>query len=355
MRPVRPRPAAVALLGAAAVSAAGCGQDQASTPTVPGERLPAIEITEPGHQREYRATREGNSLSRSFDVRGTAARGRAVAVVARCQVGRCAAEVSPGDDGRWATRLAITASTFQPSVKITASYADASAAGDPATVEITLREPTPPKGSTTTTTTARERDRPARSPSAGGADPRPTGPASSTERPTGGARAPSRLTMIGDSLAEGTEPYLQGFLPGWTVTTDARRGRTLGQGMALLRDAPLGAGPHVLALSLFTNDGPGSVATLDAAVRESARRAGSSGCAIWATIVRPPVGGVSYDAANARLRELGVTLEAVRIVDWASWVRRNPEWLAGDGVHATPDGYRNRARLYAEVARSCAA
>lgn len=350
---------ALALAGAAAVVVSGCGKEEPSTATVAGERLPAIEITEPDHQREYRATREGNSLSRSFDIRGTAAQGRAVAVVARCQVGRCATEVMPGDDGRWTTRLAITTSTFQPSVKVTASYADDPAAGDPATIEITLREPNAPERPTTSTATTprereRERERDAGA-SAGGADPRPTGPASSTDRPAGGARAPSRLTMIGDSLAEGTEPYLEGFLPGWTVTTDARRGRTLGQGMALLRDASLGAGPHVLAFSLFTNDGPGSVAALDAAVRESARRAGSGGCAIWATIVRPPVGGVSYDAANARLRELGATIEAVRIVDWASWVRRNPEWMTGDGVHATPDGYRNRARLYAEVARSCAA
>jgi hypothetical protein len=349
------RLAVAALLCAVASLVAGCGRDEASTATVAGERLPAIEITEPGHQREYRAAREGNSLSRRFDVRGTAAPGRLVSVVARCQVGRCAAEVKPDDDGRWATRLAITTSTFQPSVKVTASYADDPAAGDPATVEITLREPERPKRSTTTSTTADDRARETREPSGGGRDPRPTGPASSTDRPVGGARAPTRLTMIGDSLAEGTQPYLEGFLPGWTVTTDARRGRTLGQGMALLRDAPLGAGPHVLAFSLFTNDGPGSVATLDAAVRESARRAGSGGCAIWATIVRPPVGGVSYDAANARLRQLGATLEAVRIVDWASWVRRNPDWMAGDGVHATPEGYRSRARLYAELARTCAA
>jgi lysophospholipase L1-like esterase len=30
-------------------------------------------------------------------------------------------------------------------------------------------------------------------------------------------------------------------------------------------------------------------------------------------------------------------------------------WLAGDGVHATPGGYRARAQMYADAARSAGA
>ena len=34
----------------------------------------------------------------------------------------------------------------------------------------------------------------------------------------------------------------------------------------------------------------------------------------------------------------------LRVVNWARMVRRNPQWLAGDGVHVNADGYRARAR-----------
>lgn len=160
--------------------------------------------------------------------------------------------------------------------------------------------------------------------------------------------------VIGDSLAEGTEPYLGDMLAGWQVTTDARRGRPLAEGMARLEAAPLGAKPRVLAFSLFTNDDPQNTTALQRAVRASAAQAGVGGCAIWATIVRPAVGGVSYQAANELLHSLTGTIPQVRLVDWSAEVAEHPEWLAGDGVHSTPAGYRARARLYAGQAAGCA-
>src|SRR5215217_3550918 len=97
------------------------------------------------------------------------------------------------------------------------------------------------------------------------------------------------VIMIGDSLAQGTEPYLAGQLGGWSVATDARRGRPLAEGMQVLARTQVPGGPLILAFSLFTNDAPTNVAALESAVRMSVQRAGSRGCAVWATIVRPPV------------------------------------------------------------------
>jgi hypothetical protein len=168
------------------------------------------------------------------------------------------------------------------------------------------------------------------------------------------------LIVIGDSLAVGMAAYLQPALPGWSVAVDGRIGRPLAEGMQILsaRAVPPAAGGHgaILAFSLFTNDSPTNVDALEAAVRTSVARAGSRGCAVWATIVRPPLAGVSYDAANERLHELAGDARLAQhlvLVPWAEAIRAHPEWLAGDGVHSTGDGYAARAHMYAEAARSC--
>lgn len=159
------------------------------------------------------------------------------------------------------------------------------------------------------------------------------------------------MLVVGDSLAEERADLLPAALPGWRVRTDARWGRPLAEGMRILADEP--APPAILAISLFTNDDPRNVAALEAAVRATASRPG--GCAVWATIAAPPLDGVSHDAANARLRRLardpGLELE---LVDWAQEVEREPSLMSDDEVHASPSGYRVRARMYAEAIRSCA-
>jgi lysophospholipase L1-like esterase len=144
---------------------------------------------------------------------------------------------------------------------------------------------------------------------------------------------------------------LRAALPGWRVRIDARTRRPLAEGMSIFgaqRDAPA-----IVAFSLFTNDDPGATQRLAQAVRASATRTG--GCAVWATIVRPPFNGVSYAAANRVLDQLaadpGLSLE---LADWRGLVARAPSLIAGDGVHGTPEGYRARAQLYADAIRACA-
>ena len=176
----------------------------------------------------------------------------------------------------------------------------------------------------------------------------PTSVPTNTEK----TRDARNLVVIGDSLAEGMKPYLAGFLSGWDVSIDARIGRPLAEGMSLFSASPKPSRATVYAFSLFTNDGPGSVGALEAAVRQSTSR---GSCVVWSTIVRPPVGGKSYDAANAKLRSLAASSGGrIRLVRWAEQVAQNQSWIAGDGVHGTPTGYRNRAALYAAAAKTCA-
>jgi hypothetical protein len=186
---------------------------------------------------------------------------------------------------------------------------------------------------------------------------RPTTRAPSRRRSASATPAPRSLPhdvlVIGDSLAVGMEDAVREALPGWRVRFDARTGRPLAEGMRILAAQP--DAPAIVAFSLFTNDTPGATATLEQAVRSTAGRPG--GCAVWATIVRPPVAGVSYASANALLERLGGDPElalGLQVVDWSAIVAQSPSYLAGDGVHGTPAGYRARGQLYAGAIRACA-
>ena len=173
------------------------------------------------------------------------------------------------------------------------------------------------------------------------------------EPATPAARRPGRVTMIGDSLAVGTRTLLPAALPGWTVSTDARKGRPIAEGVQVLRGADVPAG-SVLVFSLFTNDPPGATAALESALRAGAAKVGPRGCQVWATIVRPVPGG--REPANDLLRRLdGGEVDGTRVVvaDWAELVGQRPGLLAPDEVHGTPAGYQARARLYADAVRRC--
>jgi hypothetical protein len=160
-----------------------------------------------------------------------------------------------------------------------------------------------------------------------------------------------RVQMVGDSLAVGTKDLLPAQLEGYEVATNAKEGRTLSEGMGIING--LASRPAILAVSLFTNDDPRNVDALADAVRASTQAVQQGGCVVWATIVRPPQGGVSYDKANAKLRAIAADNPRVQLVDWARAVDERPGLVGGDGVHAGPDGYQQRARMYAQAIRRC--
>lgn len=201
----------------------------------------------------------------------------------------------------------------------------------------------------TPTETTPKRARPKLKPKAArAARPKPGIPA------TPAAREPGRVTVIGDSLAVGTQALLPAALPGWSVSTDARKGRPLAEGMQVLSGADVPQG-SVLVFSLFTNDTPSATGALESALRAAAVKVGPQGCQVWATIARPvPSGG--GEPANQILRDLdGGQVSGTRVVvaDWAELIAQQRALLAPDKVHGTPAGYQARARLYADAVRRC--
>jgi hypothetical protein len=339
MSPMRER-TTVAAVAVVALLCGGCGGGEKPAPTPSGEISIGTPMTifEPTDEKDLKATRSlPESLRLPLTVRGRSEPDATVVVNSGCAVEVCADQAKAAIDGAWEAHVQVMVDRSAPLTTVTAiNSADPS---DQATVTVRVHGAPPPKVVT------KKHPKP---------KPKPTTTATPTPAPTPRPTPPRSLVMIGDSLAVGTEPYLSGLLPGWAVRTDAKTSRPLATGMQILANASLGSGPVALAFSLFTNDGPGNVSALESAVRASVQRAGPNGCAIWATIARPPYNGVSYAPANRRLQQLAAELSPrLFVVPWAAAVAANPSWVGRDGVHATATGYRARAELYAEAARSC--
>jgi hypothetical protein len=325
--------AAAFLAGAALAS---CGSDHARPRPTSTAAVEQITIEEPTDGQALRGRElEDGGLRLRARVSGTARPGSAVFLSASCVPVPCKARAAVDFNGRWSTPLELNAPGEGRFVTIDANAQEgvAEAGSAVATVELV--------GS------RRARDAIRRD----AARARSTPPS----RRSGPARPglPHDVLVIGDSLAVGMADALQAALPGWRVRVDAKTSRPLAEGMRILgtqRQAPA-----ILAFSLFTNDDPHNTGALASAVRATAARPG--GCTVWATIAAPPVKGADYSAANQLLRSLASEPDlalSLQIVDWSTAVAESPALIAGDGVHATPEGYRKRAELYADAIRACA-
>jgi lysophospholipase L1-like esterase len=156
------------------------------------------------------------------------------------------------------------------------------------------------------------------------------------------------VTMIGDSLNVGVEPHLAAALPGWTIVSNDRVGRTTPEGIDELEAGRPALSAYVV-VSLGTNDAPDGVTAFRSDVAHVLDIVGPSRCVIWATIWRD-----GADAFNAVLRHAAVANRQLRLVEWAEMVQAHPDWLAGDGLHGNEVGYAERARAIAKAAGTCA-
>lgn len=241
-------------------------------------------------------------MTATIALKGRAAPGAPVDLSARCSLLLCVTRATANRKGRWRAWLHVVVPPTRTTLFVRS--------GDGATRRVALTTPEPVAG------------------------------------------AP-QLAMIGDSLAQGTEPYLAAALPGWRVTTDAARSRFLLDGMAIRDTLRKPTTPVALAFSLFTNDDPRRAPELAQAAARSLDGLPSGSCAIWATIARPKVKGVSYAQANAALEDLASQVPRVKLVPWAEAAKRHRDWLREDRVHATAEGYAARAQLYAQAAAGC--
>ena len=173
--------------------------------------------------------------------------------------------------------------------------------------------------------------------------------AGSASLPAAGSRT---VLSYGDSLSVGTDLFLHDLLRGWSVRTEAVISRHASDVPPALR--AFGSSlPPVIVVSAGTNDDPGRVSGFASIVRQTLAVAGPRRCVVWATIVRPPYGGVSYDGYNRALARIARTHANLRVLDWAAIARDHPAWFGRDGVHPTMTGYRARAAATARLVRRC--
>ena len=159
------------------------------------------------------------------------------------------------------------------------------------------------------------------------------------------------MLSYGDSLAVGTDLYLDTFLPGWSVRSSTAISRHAAETPGALRS--LGSSlPRVLVVSVGTNDDPGAVSEFRGIVAQAVALAGPSRCIVWSTIVRPPYNGISYEGYNRVLRAAAGRYANLRVLDWAAMARAHPGWFGRDGVHPTATGYRARAAATAKLVRA---
>lgn len=158
------------------------------------------------------------------------------------------------------------------------------------------------------------------------------------------------VTLIGDSLNVGVEPYLDDALPGWRLDEHNRVGKATSEGVEELR-ALRGRLAPVVVVSLGTNDADGSEEEFASLVDKAIELVGPRRCLVWVTIVRDGVERTSFDEV---LRDVRASRPNVHLVEWAAMVEDDATLLASDRVHGTPEGYERRAEEIARVVRDCA-
>ena len=163
------------------------------------------------------------------------------------------------------------------------------------------------------------------------------------------SQPPSAVTLVGDSLNVGIEPYLGEELPGWRIDAHDLVGRATSEGVDELRTLGAKLAP-VVVVSLGTNDPDGSEAAFRERVAEAIELVGPDRCLVWATIVRDGSPRTSFNDVLLRARSANPNL---RLVDWAAIVADETSLLSGDLVHGTPEGYARRANETARVVKAC--
>lgn len=198
---------------------------------------------------------------------------------------------------------------------------------------------------------------PTPAPDSGGMPPPPPAPPPGT--PVAASPPPSQpasnartgVLLIGDSLTVGAKQFLNEGMAGQPVEIDATGGISLAEGMRRY-DAHADK-PRVVEMALFTNNSPGQINELRTAVEKTIADARArGGKVVWATIVRPDVGGKSYDEANNMLRDMAAkNADVMGLVDWQKMVADHPNYLAGDKIHSNSAGYTARAQAFADAAK----
>jgi lysophospholipase L1-like esterase len=171
--------------------------------------------------------------------------------------------------------------------------------------------------------------------------------------PAAHATMPSPVLVVGDSLAVGMRPYLDGQLASSEVVWDARSGRTTPEGLVHLRARLRVVTPQTVVISLGTNDGtdPHRFASR---IQRALQAIPAGTCVVWTDINRPPRKG-RYRGLNRVLEQAAKHDPRIVLVHWDRAVLHGSVSLP-DGLHPDAAGFKYRSLMVAgAVARGCTA
>jgi lysophospholipase L1-like esterase len=147
---------------------------------------------------------------------------------------------------------------------------------------------------------------------------------------------------VGDSLGVGTVGQLSSTTVGNALDGDTRIGRNSTEGLAVLRSR-LRQRHKVVVFDLGTNDG--SADLLGHNLRSARTLTGDRPLIVF-TLNKP-----GAQPFNNAIRGFARASDNVFLIDWHS-TACSRHVLAGDGIHASPSGYRRRAALVAALIRA---
>jgi lysophospholipase L1-like esterase len=156
------------------------------------------------------------------------------------------------------------------------------------------------------------------------------------------AGASEPTLYVGDSLGVGTVGQLSSTTVGNALDGDTRIGRTSTEGIVVLRSR-LRQRHKVVVFDLGTNDS--SADLLGHNLRRARTLTGDRPLIVF-TLNKP-----GAQPFNSAIRAFARASDNVFLIDWHS-TASSRHLLAGDGIHASPTGYRRRAALVASLIRA---
>lgn len=146
----------------------------------------------------------------------------------------------------------------------------------------------------------------------------------------------AKFTMVGDSITEGAKPYLLRSLPNAFV--DGKVSRQIFHGAeSYIQDINNGHPGEIVVYALGTNGPPHDESVLQHMVDVA------KGRPVYFVTTRVPQPW--QDTTNDRLRKFAAKHPNVGIIDWHGLSNGHSEYLTDDGVHLTPVGGPQYARM----------
>jgi len=171
--------------------------------------------------------------------------------------------------------------------------------------------------------------------------------------PAASAEGSGGVLVVGDSLEVLTIPYLQRYLPGVTLTTNAVGGYNSYQIYDLFRES-YDPSQSAIVFDAGTNDNPAYPEILAGNLSKVAAQIGDR-CMVVPTIHGLTVDGIGNEGKNRVVRAFAASRLGTQVPDWAGAVATHPELMQADDLHPIPAGADFRARLIAQGIEGCLA